>query len=61
MRQMQGAVPGSKKRCITLRKGIFPQTSRNALEEIKLKVGLLWSTALIPLSCVHGVQGCVFS
>ena len=34
---MQGAVPGSKKRCITLRKGIFPQTSRNALEEIKLK------------------------
>ena len=30
-------MPGSKKRCITLRKGIFPQTSRNALEEINLK------------------------
>jgi len=34
---IKGAVPGSKKRCITLRKGIFPQTSRAALEEIKLK------------------------
>ena len=33
----QGAVPGSKKRCITLRRSIFPQTSRNALEDIKLK------------------------
>ena len=31
----QGAVPGSKKRVITLRRSIFPQTSRNALEEIK--------------------------
>ena len=34
---VQGAVPGSKKRCITLRRSIFPQTSRNALEDIKLK------------------------
>ena len=36
-RCVQGAVPGSKKRCITLRRSIFPQTSRNALEDIKLK------------------------
>ena len=28
-------MPGSKKRVITLRRSIFPQTSRNALEEIK--------------------------
>jgi large subunit ribosomal protein L3e len=34
---IKGAVPGSKKRVITLRRSIFPQTSRNALEEIKLK------------------------
>ena len=34
---MQGAVPGSKKRVITLRRSIFPQTTRNALEDIKLK------------------------
>ena len=33
----QGAVPGSKKRVITLRRSIFPQTTRNALEDIKLK------------------------
>lgn len=34
---LQGAVPGTKKRCITLRQSLFPQVSRNALEEIKLK------------------------
>lgn len=34
---MQGAVPGCKKRPITLRRTLLPQTSRNALEEVKLK------------------------
>lgn len=34
---MQGAVPGTVKRPITLRRTLLPQTSRNALEEIKLK------------------------
>lgn len=33
----QGAIPGTKKRPITLRRTLLPQTSRNALEEIKLK------------------------
>lgn len=33
----QGAVPGTKKRCITLRRSLVAQTSRTALEEIKLK------------------------
>ncbi len=33
----QGAVPGTKKRAITLRRSLLPQTSRNALEEVKLK------------------------
>jgi len=30
-------VPGCKKRPITLRRTLLPQTSRNALEEVKLK------------------------
>lgn len=34
---IKGACPGTKKRVITLRKTLFPQTSRSALEEIKLK------------------------
>jgi len=34
---LKGATPGTKKRVITLRKSLFPQTSRTALEEIKLK------------------------
>ena len=34
---MQGAVPGCKKRPITLRQTLLPQTSRTALEEVKLK------------------------
>jgi large subunit ribosomal protein L3e len=34
---LQGTVPGTRKRAITLRRSLFPQTSRNALEEIKLK------------------------
>jgi large subunit ribosomal protein L3e len=34
---IKGAVPGVKKRPITLRRSLIPQTSRNALEEIKLK------------------------
>jgi Ribosomal protein L3 len=34
---MQGAIPGCKKRPITLRRTLLPQTSRNALEEVKLK------------------------
>eukprot|EP00955_Chlamydomonas_euryale_P094229 364839-Chlamydomonas_euryale.AAC.8 len=33
----QGAVPGTVKRPITLRRTLLPQTSRLALEEIKLK------------------------
>jgi len=34
---IKGAVPGTVKRPITLRRTLLPQTSRNALEEIKLK------------------------
>jgi large subunit ribosomal protein L3e len=34
---IKGACPGTKKRVITLRKSLFPQTSRTALEEVKLK------------------------
>ena len=37
MLSKQGAVPGTKKRCITLRRTLVAQTSRTALEEIKLK------------------------
>lgn len=35
--RVQGAVPGCKKRPITLRRTLLPQTSRSALEEVKLK------------------------
>lgn len=34
---LKGGVLGTKKRVITLRRSLLPQTSRNALEEIKLK------------------------
>ena len=34
---LQGAIPGTKKRVITLRHTLFPSTKRSALEEIKLK------------------------
>jgi len=34
---LKGTVPGPKKRVITLRKTLLPQTSRSALEKIKLK------------------------
>jgi len=34
---LKGAVMGPKKRVITLRKSLVPQTSRSALEEIALK------------------------
>jgi len=34
---VKGCVVGTKKRVITLRKSVVPQTSRNALEEIELK------------------------
>ncbi|KAK9860383.1 hypothetical protein WJX84_002169 [Apatococcus fuscideae] len=34
---IKGQIPGSRKRCITLRQSLFPQTSRRALEDIKLK------------------------
>ena len=34
---LRGQVMGPKKRVVTLRKSCFPQTSRVALEEIKLK------------------------
>ncbi len=30
-------MPGTKKRAITLRRSLLPQTSRSALEEVKLK------------------------
>jgi len=34
---LKGAIPGPKKRVITLRKSLVPQTKRAALEQIKLK------------------------
>jgi large subunit ribosomal protein L3e len=34
---LKGCVPGPKKRCVTLRKSIIPQTSRPALEKVQLK------------------------
>jgi uncharacterized membrane protein len=34
---VKGSVAGAKKRVITLRKSLLPQTSRNAVEEITLK------------------------
>jgi large subunit ribosomal protein L3e len=34
---LKGCIPGPKKRVITLRKAMFPQTSRAALEQINLK------------------------
>jgi large subunit ribosomal protein L3e len=34
---IKGACPGVKRRVITLRKSIFPQTSRKALEDVRLK------------------------
>eukprot|EP00887_Chlorella_sp_A99_P007590 scaffold28.g7590.t1 len=34
---VKGAIPGVKKRVITLRKSLFKQTSRSALEEVKVK------------------------
>jgi len=34
---LKGCIPGPKKRVITIRKALFPQTSRSALEKIKLK------------------------
>jgi hypothetical protein len=44
--------PGTKKRPITLRRSLLAQTSRSALEEIKLKVGgvddvVPWVTAMM--------------
>jgi len=34
---MKGAIPGTKKRVITLRKSLLTQTSRNAIEKVTLK------------------------
>jgi large subunit ribosomal protein L3e len=34
---IKGGIPGTKKRPITLRRTLLAQTSRSALEEIKLK------------------------
>jgi large subunit ribosomal protein L3e len=34
---LKGCIPGHKKRVITLRKALFPQTSRAALEQVSLK------------------------
>jgi len=34
---IKGAVPGPKKRCLTLRKSLLPQVSRKACEKISLK------------------------
>ncbi|CAD7930137.1 unnamed protein product [Amoebophrya sp. A25] len=34
---IKGSIMGTKKRCVTLRQSLLPQTKRSALEEIKLK------------------------
>ncbi|KAF4961902.1 hypothetical protein FSARC_9978 [Fusarium sarcochroum] len=34
---LKGSIPGTKKRVMTLRKTMFPQTSRRALEKVSLK------------------------
>jgi large subunit ribosomal protein L3e len=34
---VKGSVPGVKKRILTLRKSLFTQTSRKALEKVELK------------------------
>ena len=34
---LKGSVPGVKKRVMTLRKTMFPQTTRKALEKVELK------------------------
>jgi len=34
---LKGAIPGPKKRVITLRKTLLTQTSRNAVEKVTLK------------------------
>ena len=34
---IKGACPGTKKRVVTLRKTLFPQTKRSALEEVTVK------------------------
>merc|ERR1712174_186653 len=34
---LKGAIVGTKKRCVTLRRSLLNQTSRNALENIELK------------------------
>jgi large subunit ribosomal protein L3e len=34
---LKGSIPGVKKRVMTLRKTMFPQTSRKALEKVSLK------------------------
>lgn len=34
---LKGAVPGVKKRVVTLRKSMFPHTSRKSLEKVDLK------------------------
>lgn len=34
---LKGSVPGVKKRVLTLRKTLYPQTSRRALEKVDIK------------------------
>lgn len=34
---VKGSIPGTKKRVMTLRKTMYPQTSRKALEKVSLK------------------------
>lgn len=34
---LKGSVPGVKKRVLTLRKSLYPQTNRRALEKVDLK------------------------
>ena len=34
---VKGSVAGTIKRCVTLRQSCFPQTSRKAVEDIKIK------------------------
>jgi hypothetical protein len=51
---IKGGIPGTKKRPITLRRSLLAQTSRSALEEIKLKVRTLFEDVICVVSDVAG-------
>lgn len=46
---LKGTVGGPRKRCITLRKSVFPQTSRNALEQAsqRRRIWIQWTCAFM--------------